>query len=66
MFLKGEFDMSKREGLNIGNDVPCIFKSDLEVEHRVTRNAEGVIASYQKEPENFETLAALTQLDDAN
>ena len=44
LFLEGKPDLSKREGLNVGKDVPSMLQSDLEVEYRVAKNLKAAIA----------------------
>jgi len=43
LFLEGTPDLSKRDGLNIGADVPAMLKSDLAVEYQVGRDLRAAI-----------------------
>lgn len=64
LFLEGKPDLSKREGLNIGKDVPAMLKSDLEVEYRVANNLKAAIAECEKAGDYVTRDALVTQLDD--
>lgn len=64
LFLEGKPDLSKREGLNIGKDVPAMLKSDLEVEYRVANNLKAAIAECEKAGDYVTRDTLVTQLDD--
>ena len=64
LFLEGKPDLSKREGLNVGKDVPAMLKSDLEVEYRVAANLKAAIAECEKACDFVTRDALVTQLDD--
>ena len=44
LFLEGTPDVSTREELNIGKDVPEMLKNDLQLEYRVAETLKNVIA----------------------
>lgn len=64
LFLEGRPDLSKREGLNIGKDVPAMLRSDLEVEYRVAQNLKSAIAECEKAGDFVTREALVKQLDD--
>ncbi|MGB0712832.1 MAG: bacterioferritin [Gammaproteobacteria bacterium] len=44
LFLEGTPDLSKRDPLNIGSDVPSMLRSDLDYEYKVTAALKAAIA----------------------
>ena len=44
LFLEGTPDLSKRDGLNIGKDVPEMLANDLQLENQVVANLKEAIA----------------------
>ena len=49
LFLEGIPDMSKRDGLNIGHDVPSMLKSDLAIEYAVDNALKDTMALCEAE-----------------
>ncbi|WP_017443586.1 bacterioferritin [Gayadomonas joobiniege] len=49
LFLEGTPDMSKRDGLQIGTDVPSMLESDLRVEYTVDKLLKETIALCEQE-----------------
>lgn len=49
LFLEGTPDMTKRDGLKIGKDVPEMLASDLRVEYAVDEKLKEVMALCEKE-----------------
>jgi bacterioferritin len=70
LFLEATPDLSKREPLNVGRDVPSMLRNDLDLEYRVVRDLRAAIAvcetqgDYQTR-EILETLLADTEEDHA-
>jgi bacterioferritin len=70
LFLEGTPDLSKRDGLNIGKDVPSMLKNDLDVEYTVVKELREAIALCEKEQdyisrEMLEKLLDNTEVDHA-
>jgi bacterioferritin len=70
LFLEGTPDLSKRDGLNIGKDVPSMLKNDLDVEYTVVKELREAIALCEKEQdyisrEMLEKLLDDTEVDHA-
>ncbi|EWH11495.1 bacterioferritin [Catenovulum agarivorans DS-2] len=63
LFLEGTPDMTKRDGLVIGTDVPSMLESDLRVEYAVGNALKEVIALCEKE-QDFVTREMLEKLLD--
>jgi len=63
LFLEGTPDMTKREGLVIGTDVPSMLESDLRVEYAVGKALKEVIALCEKE-QDYVTREMLEKLLD--
>ncbi len=65
LFLQGVPEMSKREPLHIGKDVPEMLRNDLDLEYRVIKNLKAAIALCEQE-QDYETRAMLVkQLEDS-
>ena len=65
LFLEGVPDLSKREPLNVGKDVPEMLKNDLALEYSVIKNLKAAIALCETE-QDYETRAMLVkQLEDS-
>lgn len=58
LFLEGTPDLTKRDPLNIGQDVPAMLKSDLAVELSVVAALKEVIA-YCESVQDFQTREIL-------
>ncbi|WP_409523117.1 bacterioferritin [Nitrincola sp. MINF-07-Sa-05] len=70
LFLEGTPDMSTRDAINVGKDVPAMLQSDLDVEYKVASMLRDVIALCEKEQdyvtrEMLETLLDDTEVDHA-
>lgn len=70
LFLEGKPDMTKRDGFQVGKDVPAMLKSDLRVEYAVDKALKEVIALCESEKdfvtrEMLETLLDDTEMDHA-
>lgn len=48
LFLEGKPDLSKRDGLKIGKNVPEMLKSDLAVEYKVVGDLKKAMAAAEK------------------
>lgn len=58
LFLEGTPDLSKRDPLNIGQDVPAMLKSDLALELVVVNHLKEVIA-YCEQVKDYQTREIL-------
>ncbi|AWB67408.1 bacterioferritin [Saccharobesus litoralis] len=70
LFLEGTPDMTTRDGLLIGNDVPSMLENDLKVEYAVGKLLKDTIALCEKEQDYvsrdlLETLLEETENDHA-
>lgn len=63
LMLEGKPDMTKRDGLNIGHDVPSMLQSDLDVEYAVGDALKDTMALCEKE-KDFVTRDMLQELLD--
>lgn len=61
LFLEGTPDLSKREALAVGRDVPEMLRNDLAVEHRVIGHLKEVIAFCER-VQDFQTREILLKL----
>lgn len=61
LFLEGTPNMVKREGLNIGKDVPAMLESDLQIEYTVDQRLKDVIKVCEEE-QDYQSRAVLQQL----
>jgi bacterioferritin len=61
LFLEGTPDLSKREALAVGRDVPEMLRNDLAVEHRVIGHLKEVIA-FCETVQDFQTREILLKL----
>jgi bacterioferritin len=61
LFLEGVPDLSKPDPLNIGNDVPSMLRSDLELEYSVVNSLKEVIA-YCESDQDYESREILEGL----
>lgn len=61
LFLEGTPELSKREPLAVGRDVPEMLKNDLAVEYRVLDHLKKVIA-FCESVQDFETREILMRL----
>lgn len=64
LFLEGTPDMSKRDGLMIGNDVPSMLENDLKVEYAVDALLKDTIALCEQEKDYVTRDILTTLLDD--
>lgn len=64
LFLEGTPDVSKRDALNIGKDVPSMLKSDLDFEYAVVKHLKEVIAVCEKERDYVTRQVLVKMLDD--
>jgi len=70
LFLEGTPDMSTRDAIKVGKDVPAMLQSDLDVEYKVAGMLKETIALCEKEQdyvtrEMLETLLDDTEVDHA-
>ncbi|WP_299012887.1 bacterioferritin [uncultured Photobacterium sp.] len=70
LFLEGTPDLSKRQGLNIGKDVPEMLASDLQLEYSVDKALKAAIKQCEDEQdyqsrEILEVMLADTEEDHA-
>ncbi|EAT12657.1 bacterioferritin [Bermanella marisrubri] len=63
LMLEGKPDMTTRDGLNIGHDVPSMLQSDLDVEYAVGNALKDAMALCEKE-KDFVTRDMLQELLD--
>ncbi|GGO74187.1 bacterioferritin [Bowmanella pacifica] len=61
LFLEGTPDMTKRDGLNIGQDVPAMLQADLNLEYEVQRLLKDSIKLCEQE-QDYVTRDMLTGL----
>ena len=61
LFLEGTPDLSKREGLKVGNDVPGMLQNDLDLEISVVGALKDAISVCEKE-RDYQTRQILNQL----
>jgi bacterioferritin len=61
LFLDGKPDLSQRDELRIGSDVPSMLRNDLDVEYAVARALKGAIAVCEEE-RDFQTREILEKL----
>ena len=61
LFLEGTPNMSKREPLNIGTDVPSMLKSDLDIEYAVDKMLKDAIAICEAE-QDYQSREILEKL----
>ncbi|MDF2177065.1 bacterioferritin [Aliiglaciecola sp. CAU 1673] len=64
LFLEGTPDLSKRDGLAVGNDVPSMLENDLKVEYAVQKMLKDTIALTEKEKDYVTRDMLLTLLSD--
>ncbi len=64
LFLEGKPDLSKRDGLKIGKNVPEMIKSDLAVEYKVDGDLKKAIAACEKAQDYVTRDMLVVQLDD--
>lgn len=64
LFLGGKPNLSKRQGLNIGQTVPEMLESDLSVEYHVVGALKKAIAACEKAEDYVTREMLTTQLDD--
>ncbi|MER2494195.1 bacterioferritin [Catenovulum sediminis] len=64
LFLEGTPDMSTRDGIKIGTDVPSMLESDLRVEYTVAKLLKDTIALCEKEQDYVTREMLETLLDD--
>ncbi|SEA81858.1 bacterioferritin [Alkalimonas amylolytica] len=61
LFLEGVPDLSKRDGIKVGKDVPEMLQNDLDVEYRVDALLKDTMALCEKE-QDYVTRNILQQL----
>lgn len=64
LFLEGTPDVSKRDKLNIGKDVPSMLKSDLALEYEVADHLKEAMASAEEKRDYVTRDILLKMLDD--
>jgi bacterioferritin len=64
LFLEGRPDMVKREPINIGQDVPAMLQSDLDVEYAVSKALKDSIALCEVEQDYVTRDMLVVLLDD--
>ncbi len=70
LFLEGTPDLTKRDALHVGHDVPSMLKNDLQVEYAVDKALKDAIALCEQEQdyvtrETLEKLLDDTEMDHA-
>ena len=60
LFLEGTPDMTQREGLRVGTDVPSMLANDLQLEYAVAAGLKQAIAICEQE-RDFQTRTILEQ-----
>ncbi|MDP5191299.1 bacterioferritin [Rheinheimera baltica] len=63
IFLEGTPDMTKRDAIHVGHDVPSMLQSDLNVEYTVQKLLKKTMALCEQE-QDYVTRAMLQQLLD--
>ena len=63
LFLEGRPDLTRREPLNIGTDVPSMLKNDLDLEYAVVHSLREVIAACEQ-ARDYVTREILEQMLD--
>jgi bacterioferritin len=71
LFLEGVPDMSKRDAIHVGKDVPEMLQNDLNVEYAVARLLKQTMALCEQEQDYvtrdiLQTLLADTEIDHAH
>ena len=64
LFLEGTPNMTERDGLLIGTDVPSMLESDLRVEYAVAKNLKDAISLCEAEQDYVSRDMLLVLLDD--
>lgn len=64
LFLEGKPDLSKREGLKIGKNVPEMLKADLDVEYKVVGELKKAMAAAEKAQDYVTRDMLAVQLED--
>ncbi len=64
LFLEGIPDLSGRDAINIGQDVPAMLKSDLEIEYAVDKALKSAIALCETEGDYVTRQILQVLLDD--
>ena len=64
LFLEGKPDLSKRNALKIGKNVPDMLKADLAVEYEVDADLKKAIAACEKAQDYVSRDMLATQLED--
>jgi bacterioferritin len=64
LFLEGKPDLSKRDALKVGETVPDMLKSDLELEYKVDGELKKAIAACEKAQDYVTRDMLAIQLDD--
>ncbi len=64
LFLEGTPDMTKRDGIVVGTDVPSMLESDLRVEYAVANLLKETISLCEKEQDYVSRDMLVTLLDD--
>ncbi|MFC3195113.1 bacterioferritin [Marinicella sediminis] len=64
LFLEGTPDLRKRDGLNIGKDVPAMLNSDLQIEYNVQAALKKVMALCEEQQDYVTRDQLLVLLDD--
>lgn len=64
LFLEGTPDMTTRDGIVVGTDVPSMLESDLRVEYSVARLLKDTINLCEKEQDYVTRDMLVTLLDD--
>ncbi|MCE1239728.1 MAG: bacterioferritin [Azonexaceae bacterium] len=64
LFLEGKPDLSKREALKIGKNVPEMLKSDLEVEYKVVGELKKAMTAAEKAQDYVTRDMLKVQLED--
>lgn len=64
LFLEGKPDLTKRDALNIGDNVPAMLQSDLDIEYGVQKALKKVMALCEAEKDYVTRDQLLVLLDD--
>lgn len=65
LFLDGTPDITRRDPLNVGQDVAQMLRNDLDVEYRVIKNLKAAIALCEQEQDYETREMLLKQLEDS-
>lgn len=64
LFLEGVPDLTTRDGINVGNDVPSMLQSDLDIEYSVAALLKKTMALCEQEQDYVSRDMLVTLLED--